>query len=62
MKKTFLPVLLIIFASTCLSNIHASGTLRLPQIFGDNMVIQRNENVAVWGWADNPECNLYNSK
>ena len=26
--------------------------LRVPHIFGDNMVLQREKPVAVWGWAD----------
>jgi sialate O-acetylesterase len=25
---------------------------RLPRIFGDNMVLQRNQPIPVWGWAD----------
>ena len=27
------------------------ATPRLPKIFGDNMVLQRNRPVAIWGWA-----------
>ncbi len=26
--------------------------VRLPKIFGDNMVLQRNKQISVWGWAD----------
>src|SRR5690606_2974525 len=26
--------------------------VRLPQIFSDGMVLQRNQPIAVWGWAD----------
>lgn len=26
--------------------------VRLPKIFGDGMVLQRNQPIAVWGWAD----------
>ena len=29
-------------------------TISLPAIFGDNMVLQRNAEVAIWGWA-NPD-------
>lgn len=29
-----------------------TGQVRLPGIFGDNMVLQREKAVAVWGWAD----------
>jgi sialate O-acetylesterase len=31
---------------------HAGANLRLPAIVGNNMVLQRNEVVKVWGWAD----------
>ena len=27
------------------------NTLRLPAVFGDNMVLQRNAPLPVWGWA-----------
>lgn len=30
-----------------------SAQTRLPTFFGDHMVLQRNENVVIWGW-DNP--------
>lgn len=26
--------------------------VKLPKIFGDNMVLQRNKTIPVWGWAD----------
>lgn len=28
------------------------GNIRLSRIFGDNMVLQRNQPIPVWGWAD----------
>ena len=30
----------------------ADAELRLPHIFGDHMVLQREKPVHVWGWAD----------
>jgi len=30
----------------------AGADIRLPAIIGDNMVLQCNEEVAIWGWAD----------
>lgn len=30
----------------------ARGDVRLPRIFGDRMVLQRDKPIAVWGWAD----------
>ncbi|MBL7153122.1 MAG: hypothetical protein ISS79_05360 [Phycisphaerae bacterium] len=29
-----------------------SGTLRIHNIFGSNMVIQRGKPITVWGWAE----------
>ncbi|MEO9021497.1 MAG: sugar-binding domain-containing protein, partial [Ginsengibacter sp.] len=31
---------------------HVFADVRLPKIFGDSMVLQRDGPVAVWGWAD----------
>lgn len=33
-------------------NVSAFANVRLPKIFGDNMVLQRNKQIPVWGWAD----------
>ncbi|MCJ7543360.1 MAG: sialate O-acetylesterase [Phycisphaerae bacterium] len=30
----------------------AAGDVELPDVIGDNMVLQRNAEVPVWGWAD----------
>ncbi|MFI5151997.1 MAG: sialate O-acetylesterase [Chitinophagales bacterium] len=35
-----------------LSFLFLSANPRLPKIFGDNMVLQRNRPIPVWGWAD----------
>lgn len=32
--------------------VSAFANVRLPKIFGDNMVLQRNKQIPVWGWAD----------
>ncbi len=32
--------------------ISAQAQLKLPAIFGDNMLLQQNTNVNIWGWAD----------
>ncbi len=42
---------IIVFLSFFLS-LHAFGNVRLPKILGDNMVLQRNKNITIWGWAD----------
>ena len=33
-------------------NLSAAETLRLPNIFGDKMVLQRDKPVRIWGWAE----------
>jgi sialate O-acetylesterase len=33
----------------------ARADVKLPAIFGDHMVLQRDQNVPVWGWADDGE-------
>jgi sialate O-acetylesterase len=35
--------------------------VKLPLLISDGMVLQRDANVKIWGWVDNPEGeNLYN--
>ncbi len=46
MKKNTLSLLLILLASLTYANI------RLPKILADNMVLQRNKPITIWGWAD----------
>lgn len=35
-----------------LGSLHAYPDIRLAGIFGDNMVLQRNKPIPVWGWAE----------
>ena len=37
------------------------AAVRLPAIFGDHRVLQRDMKAPVWGWAD-PGVNLYNKE
>jgi sialate O-acetylesterase len=46
MKKFIFVFILLIIAS------FASAEVRLPSIFGDNMILQRQGKAAVWGWAN----------
>ena len=55
MKKSFLSVRFhAIFVSLAflllLSN--ARADVRLPSVFGDHMVLQQQQKIRVWGWAD----------
>ena len=34
------------------STVSVSAMLKLPHIFRDGMVLQRNEVITIWGWAD----------
>jgi sialate O-acetylesterase len=42
--------IIIIFITT-----HAFGNVKLPKFFGDNMVLQRDQKITIWGWADSNE-------
>ena len=33
-------------------SVHSLANVTVPKIFGDNMVLQRNKPIPVWGWAD----------
>jgi sialate O-acetylesterase len=32
--------------------VSANANVRLPKLFGDNMVLQRDKPIPIWGWAD----------
>lgn len=49
MKNNLLFVLFLMISSSALANV------TLPNIFGDNMVLQRNSEVKIWGWANPKE-------
>jgi sialate O-acetylesterase len=49
MKKILLSTIVLFIACTISANV------RLPKIFGDNMVLQRDHTIPVWGWADSRE-------
>ncbi len=41
-----------LFIVICCSGISVSANVTLPKIFADNMVLQRNVLIPVWGWAE----------
>jgi sialate O-acetylesterase len=43
-------IALVLYCLIAWSVTHAA--IRLPKILGDNMVLQRNRNITIWGWAD----------
>ena len=51
-KKTILKTLFTVILAAGLSLSLAQAGIRLPSIIGDNMVLQRNQENPIWGWAD----------
>lgn len=49
MKRFIFAVLFIYFHSFIFA------AIKLPALVGDNMVLQRNANINIWGWADSGE-------
>jgi sialate O-acetylesterase len=49
MKKIIFSVMATLLACSLYANV------RLPKIFNDNMVLQRDHSIPVWGWADSKE-------
>src|SRR3954468_12528144 len=52
----FLPVLLLLLLTTWAAGVEKPPAtqpagLRLPHVFGDHMILQRDRPVPVWGWA-----------
>lgn len=45
------PVLFVLSVLSVPFAARARGEVRLPNIFGDHMVVQRDKPVRVWGWA-----------
>lgn len=42
----------IVAVLSVLLTVNATAELRMPAVFGDHMVLQRNAPVPVWGWAE----------
>jgi len=47
MKRILLTLVILSFFS-----INMFGKIILPSVFSDNMVLQQNSKVAIWGWSD----------
>lgn len=55
--RTFIVVFAFLFS------IYSSANIRLPKLFADDMVLQRNQPIPIWGWADDAsDNNLYNKE
>ena len=58
MKKNlplFVPVVLLLFTT------QAFGKIRLPAVIANNMVLQQQSQVTLWGWADPGEKIIFNT-
>ncbi|MDO9256578.1 MAG: sialate O-acetylesterase [Bacteroidales bacterium] len=42
----------LLFLSGILIQFHADAAIKLPALIGNNMVLQQNSVIKVWGWAD----------
>ena len=42
----------VLLFAFCTGSIAVHAAVTLPKIFADNMVLQRNVLIPVWGWAD----------
>ena len=49
MKRLSLALAMMVAALQCF------GAVRLPSVLGDGMVIQRNQPIKIWGWAEKGE-------
>jgi sialate O-acetylesterase len=46
---------LLILVAICAISWQSNGKVSLPKIFSDHMVVQRDQKVKIWGWADKSE-------
>ena len=49
-RKHFTGILFILLTTFVISD--AYGEVKLPNLFTDNMIIQRNTEIPVWGYSD----------
>ncbi|MDD4921265.1 MAG: sialate O-acetylesterase [Bacteroidales bacterium] len=50
-NKYFLNHVVIVFLLLALNSRLTNATIKLPAIFSDNMILQQQSSVPVWGWA-----------
>lgn len=51
MKNEIKQFLFAVFSLVAFFSFHLQAEIKLPAIFSDNMVLQQNSDVVVWGWA-----------
>ena len=55
MKCRLLPTVLFLFATSFITAPSATADVKLPAVLDSHMVIQRDQPVRIWGWADADE-------
>ena len=55
MKRHTLPLFVAAFGLAVLSPQSAEANVTLPHVFGSHMVLQRDQPLPVWGWAESGE-------
>lgn len=50
-----LNIKIILISCFCLASMSLQATIRLSPVFSDNMVLQRDKPIKLWGWADKGE-------
>ena len=49
--KFIIRIAAVVFLFTSFLSVDSSAQVKLPSIFTDNMILQQNTSVAIWGWA-----------
>ena len=52
MKKDNLFTFMLVFSLSLILSLTISAEVKLPSLFGNNMVLQQKAEVAIWGWAE----------
>jgi sialate O-acetylesterase len=55
MKCRLLPTILFLFAMSFITTLSARADVKLPAVLDSQMVIQRDQPVRIWGWAEADE-------
>jgi sialate O-acetylesterase len=51
MMPRFRPLLLVLLTALSLGTAHVCADVRLPTLFSDHAILQRDQEIPVWGWA-----------
>ena len=60
--KTRVALLLLVFCIELFALFEKKSDITLAPLFQNNMVLQQQSNVPIWGWADTAIPNLFNKE